>query len=86
MSYDNINPMHYRRGGVECIDAIEAAVEGLTGADAVLAGNVIKYVWRYKDKGGSEDLKKAGWYLSRLLHRTIDRERKTADELSDHPE
>lgn len=72
---DPINPAHYRRGNVECIDAIEAAVEGLSGPDAVLVGNVIKYVWRFAHKNGSEDLTKAGWYLSRLLGRTLDREK-----------
>jgi hypothetical protein len=30
-------------------------------------GNIIKYVTRYKDKGGLEDLKKAEWYLTRLI-------------------
>jgi hypothetical protein len=32
-----------------------------------LEGNIIKYVTRYKDKGGIEDLKKAEWYLTRLI-------------------
>ena len=45
---DNVNqPAHYQ-GKVECIDAIEAAVEGLEGLEAVCTANVIKYVWRWK--------------------------------------
>ena len=32
-----------------------------------LEGNIIKYVTRYKDKGGLVDLKKAEWYLTRLI-------------------
>ncbi|MBQ5695934.1 MAG: DUF3310 domain-containing protein, partial [Clostridium sp.] len=32
-----------------------------------LRGNIIKYVWRYKDKNGLEDLKKAQWYLNKLI-------------------
>ena len=65
--HDNVNhPSHYTAGKVECIDAIEAAVEGLAGEEAVLTGQVIKYIWRWKKKNGLEDLKKAGWYLSRL--------------------
>ena len=32
-----------------------------------LKGNCLKYLWRYKDKGGVEDLKKCGWYLNRLI-------------------
>lgn len=65
---DNVNhPEHYTKSSIECIDAILAATEGLPGPEAVLAGNVIKYVWRYQHKGGTEDLRKAVWYLSRLI-------------------
>lgn len=60
-------PLHYTTGSIECIDAIEAAVIGLDGIEAVCAGNVIKYVWRHKRKNGVEDLKKAKWYLERLI-------------------
>lgn len=64
----NINhPMHYTQGKIECIDAIAAAVTGLSGIEAVLVGNIIKYVWRYRHKNGVEDLKKAQWYLDRLV-------------------
>lgn len=61
------HPEHYTQGGVECIDAIAAAVEGARGIEAVYAGNVIKYVWRYRRKNGAEDLKKCRWYLERLI-------------------
>jgi len=61
------HPAHYTAGKVECIDAIEAATEGLTGIEAVCTGNVIKYVWRWKRKNGVEDLKKARWYLEKLI-------------------
>ena len=63
---DAINPQHYQRGGVECIDAIEASMteEAFKG---FLKGNCIKYLYRYENKNGAEDLKKAQWYLSRLL-------------------
>lgn len=64
---DPINPAHYKRGQVECIDAIEAATEGLSGREAVCTGNAIKYLWRWKEKGGHEDLKKAIWYISRII-------------------
>lgn len=64
---DNVNkPAHYQ-GKIECIDAIEAAVEGLEGLEAVCTANVIKYVWRWKKKNGREDLMKAEWYLKKLL-------------------
>ncbi len=59
------HPSHYTQGGVECIDAIEAATgDGFAG---YCAGNVIKYVYRYRNKGGVEDLKKARWYLNKLI-------------------
>lgn len=61
------HPAHYTQGGVECIDAIAAAVEDTRGIEAVYAGNVIKYVWRYRHKNGVEDLKKCRWYLDRLI-------------------
>ncbi len=62
-------PPHYTAGKVECIDAIEAATAGLDGIEAVCTANVIKYVWRWKRKNGAEDLKKARWYLDRLIAR-----------------
>jgi hypothetical protein len=64
---DAVNhPPHYTAGGIECIDAIMAAVEGLTPQEAVCVANVIKYTWRFKRKNGKQDLKKAQWYLGRL--------------------
>lgn len=65
---DNVNhPKHYCKGGLECIDAIRAAVSDLQGIEAVYAGKVIKYVWRFKGKNGLEDLKKAKRCLEWLI-------------------
>lgn len=61
-----INPDYYR-GNIECIDAIDQVTAGLSGPVAVYTANVIKYMWRWKDKNGVEDLKKAKWYLDRLI-------------------
>jgi len=61
------NPSHYNRKGVEAIDAIEASMsrEEFQG---YLKGNVMKYIWRYRYKAKPlEDLKKAEWYLKRLI-------------------
>ena len=67
MENEKINhPAHYCQGGIECIDAIEAATTNLTGIEAVCTANVIKYIWRWKEKNGAEDLRKAEWYLKRL--------------------
>ncbi len=64
---DNINPSHYRNGKVECIDALESATVNKKGIEAICTANVIKYLWRYEDKNGFEDVKKAQWYLNRLI-------------------
>lgn len=65
---DTVNhPPHYTQGGLECIEAIKAAVTGLEGIEAVCTGNAIKYLWRWKQKNGVEDLKKAIWYIERLI-------------------
>lgn len=67
---DNVNhPKHYKsKNGLECIEVIDAATEGLTGIEATHTGQVIKYIWRWKKKNGVEDLKKAKWYLDRLIN------------------
>jgi len=59
------NPAHYNQAGIECLDAIEAATDD--GYEYYLQGNIIKYLWRYRYKNGIEDLKKAQWYLNKLI-------------------
>ena len=67
-NYDQVNhPAHYTNGRIECIDAIDAAASDKPGEEAPYVANVIKYVWRYNRKGGAESLKKARWYLDRLI-------------------
>ena len=64
---DQVNqPEHYRQGAIECIDAIEAALtpEEFRG---YCKGNLIKYAWRERHKGGVQSLMKGQWYLARLL-------------------
>ena len=61
------NPPHYKTGDIECIDAIKASMsaEQFIG---YLKGNVEKYVWRMSYKGKPvEDLRKARWYIDRLV-------------------
>jgi hypothetical protein len=60
-----ISPEHYK-GKIEAIEAILEAVKDLPGDEAFMAGNVLKYVWRYNKKGGLDDLLKAENYLNRL--------------------
>ena len=64
---DPVNPAHYKQGGVECIDALESATVNLSGIEAICTANAIKYLWRWKQKNGVEDLKKAQWYINRLI-------------------
>ena len=67
-AHDAVNsPSHYASGEIECIDAIKASMtpEAFHG---YLKGNVHKYMWRYEKKvNPAEDLKKAQWYLARLI-------------------
>ena len=61
-------PEHYRQGGVECIEAIKAAVTTAPPVQAVFVANILKYVWRYREKNGTQDLMKARWYLNELIN------------------
>jgi len=64
---DMVNhPPHYNQGGIECIEAIEASLT-VEGFRAYLKGNILKYLWRYEQKNGIEDSKKAQWYLNLLI-------------------
>lgn len=70
---DAVNhPSHYTQGGIECIEAIKAATVGLEGIEAVCTGNAIKYIWRWKQKNGTEDLRKAIWYINKLIEEKDD--------------
>lgn len=74
---DEVNhPTHYTQGGVECIDAIAAATINKRGIEAVCTANAIKYLWRFEDKGSAQkDIRKAKWYLEKLLEAVESRER-----------
>jgi len=62
-SFDPVNqPFHYTYGDIDAIDAIESWKLGFHD------GNIVKYLARYKHKGEPlQDLKKARWYLDRLI-------------------
>lgn len=70
MAYGNVDmvnsPPHYNSAGIECIDAIQAALtpEEFRG---YCKGNNLKYTWRERYKNKTEDLNKAAWYLNKLL-------------------
>jgi hypothetical protein len=60
------HPSHYTDGGIETIEAIEAQLS-TEEYEGYLRGNCVKYLWRWRHKGGVEDLKKCKWYLDRLI-------------------
>ena len=59
------HPSHYNQGGIECIDAMVAAF-GKEAVENFCLCNAFKYVWRNRDKNGSEDIDKAIWYLNKI--------------------
>lgn len=67
---DMVNhPPHYiSETGLETIDVIEAFTFDLKGIEAVATANVLKYICRWKNKNGLQDLKKAKWYLEYLIN------------------
>ena len=67
---DMVNhPKHYiSETGLETIDVIEAFTFDLKGIEAVCTANIIKYICRWKNKNGLQDLEKAQWYLERLIN------------------
>ena len=69
------HPSHYTQGSIECIDAIRASMTA-DGFCDYCKGNIIKYIWRWRDKGGAEDLRKASVYLNWLINAADAKEKK----------
>jgi len=64
MTIDNVNrPKHYTQQPHECIEFAEHL--------GFCLGNAFKYVWRFGQKNGTEDLKKARWYLNRVIEQEL---------------
>lgn len=62
------HPAHYQsETGLEVIDVIEAFTFDLKGIEATDTGNILKYMCRWKNKNGVQDLEKARWYLEHLI-------------------
>lgn len=62
------HPDHYQStNGIEVIDVIDAFTSDLNGVEAFDTGNAIKYICRWHNKNGLEDLKKAQWYIEHLI-------------------
>lgn len=74
MANDNVNhPNHYMLGGgLEAIDVIKASICDIKDpVQAMLTGQVLKYMLRWEKKNGLEDLNKARWYLNDLITEVI---------------
>lgn len=66
------HPPHYQsETGLEVIDVIEAFTFDLKGIEATDTGNILKYICRWKNKNGLQDLEKAKWYLQHLIDHVI---------------
>ena len=70
MQKENVNhPSHYIQGKFETIEVIEEFTKDLDGIEAFCIGNAVKYLSRWSYKNGVEDLKKAVWYINRIIER-----------------
>lgn len=70
MSDEVKKPAHYTAGEIECVDAIEAMLNGyadIPPRTAFACAQVLRYLWRYPLKGGVEDLYKAQQWLHRAI-------------------
>jgi hypothetical protein len=63
---NNINPRYYNKGKIQVTDFIEDQKLSF------IEGNIIKYTCRYKDKSGIQDLRKARWYIDKLIELQMD--------------
>lgn len=73
-----INPEHYRKEKVQCIDAMRFFLSDEIVAHGCLF-NIFKYLWRYADKNGAEDIEKAKWYMQELKRIINANDRKILD-------
>ena len=62
---NKISPDYYQQGNIEVTDFI------IDESMSFLEGNVVKYLVRYKEKYGIEDLRKARWYLEKLIQEQV---------------
>lgn len=68
---DAISPSHYKGKTLECIDILKSVFNYEAYCGFVI-GNIFKYLYRYKDKNGVEDLRKVEWYLKELMEHKVD--------------
>ncbi len=79
--FDNITkPKHYQgKYGMEALDVVKNFIWDLAGERAYYWGNVIKYLLRFQQKNGVEDLKKARQNLDWLIEKMEAKEEATIE-------
>lgn len=73
------HPSHYETGKFECIDVMEEVFGKVAVMDFCIC-NAFKYLYRFRRKNHTEDLKKCRWYINKFL----ELEGETAHEVSEH--
>lgn len=68
------HPDRYNKDGIEVKDVMKAYTKNLTGYGAFCINNAIKYILRFQEKNGIEDLKKAIWYLQDFIKEYPDKD------------
>ena len=64
---DNVNhPSHYETGKFECIEVM-LETQGREAVKSFCVCNAFKYLYRHRNKNELEDIKKAVWYLKKLI-------------------
>ena len=73
------HPKHYvSKNGMEVIDVVDAFTADMTGIEAFITGNLIKYSCRWKNKNGTQDLQKLVWYATKLIEH-LEKEKEQAE-------
>lgn len=71
MKHDALNPQYYSGNtSLECIQVMECVFGEKAVVDFCLC-NAFKYLWRYKNKNGVEDVQKAQWYFSYVRNKSL---------------
>ena len=85
MKPDTVNhPAHYTSGcGFECIEMMEM-VFGKEAVHDFCTLNAFKYLWRYRQKGGTDDIGKAKWYLEYTKGLNVFKNRQAIDKMREH--
>lgn len=82
---DPVNhPAHYKFAGFEVIEILEAALPA-SWFQGYCLGNVFKYLFRFPKKNGLEDVKKAAWYLQRLIQKMEETDGKESTDAEARP-